>query len=342
MNAYKQRRPYFRLMLAFTVLFLVIQACGLPFFVAPSPEPPGYNPSQVAQLVTLALQQTEMQQINAQLTIEAIAPSPTPVPPTETPTPTQTSTPTPTATWVPALTNPPTSTPFGTPPGAPAVTNTQAFAPGDELLPKIYAEIDSNCRAGPSIDFKRLGYLLVGETSVVIGRNRSSTWWYIKEPRRTGIQCWVWGGSTRVEGDTSNVPALYVPTPTSSKKTPSGSVSFSITGVHIIMCGGQQTVMVRVKNTGKNRLESAWMRVYDLSDNQTIFGPSSSDTPFRSSAQDCSAGGDQIEPGQTLYLGGGLGNQNITSHSIQVSVQMCTGEGLTGQCASDSRSYTAP
>jgi hypothetical protein len=297
----------------------------------------------VAQLVTLALQQTAAQETNAQLTLEAIAPSPTPAPPTETPTPTQTNTATPTATWVPALTNPPTTTPFGTPPGAPAATNTLVSDPGDESLPKIYAEINSNCRAAPSRNDKRLGYLLVGETSVVVGRNNSRTWWHIKEPRRTGILCWVWGGSTRVEGDTSNVPVIYDPTATPKwKKTPSGAVSFYITGIKVIMCGGQQTVMVKVKNTGKNKFESAWMRVYDLSTSKTIFGPASSNNPFRSSAQDCSAGGDRLDPGQTLYLGGGLGNQSVSSHQIQVNVQMCTGEGLAGQCDSDSETYWVP
>lgn len=339
---YKKSRACFGLVLTISILLLAVQACGLPFFAA-SPTPAGLDPNQVALLVTLALKDTELQATNAKLTSDAIPPSHTPVPPTQTPTSTLTETPTPTATWVPVLTLPPTATPVGGASAVPTMVATRVPDPGDEMLPKIYAEIDSNCRSGPAQNYKRLGYLLVGESSVIVGRNNSWTWWYIKEPHRTGILCWVWSGSTRVEGDTSNVPVIVMPTVTPFNKTPISSiVSFSIAGVKIVQCSGQQTIMIKVKNNGKNRFESAWLRIYDLSLNVMVYGPSSGDTPFRSSYQDCSAGIDNLDPDAIRYLGADIGNQNLSSHIIEISILMCTEEGLAGQCDSAKTIYKVP
>jgi hypothetical protein len=146
-----------------------------------------------------------------------------------------------------------------------------------------------------------------------------------------------------VEGDTNSVPVVYVPTATPSKKTPSsGSVNFSLVGAKMTLCGGQRTVVVKVKNNGNKGLESAWMRVYDLSQDKTLYGPASSNTPFRSSYQDCSAGGDYLAPGKALYIGAELGTQNISSHNLDISIQMCTGEGLSGRCDMARTTYKVP
>lgn len=331
-----RKSAYYRLALACAALFLSAQVCGLPIGAAPTPPAP--DPSQVAQLITIAVKQTQLVETSVKQTLDASAPSPTPVTPTETPTLTPT--------WTPTFTGIPPAAPIppsvivvvvtATPGAAPAATQIPAS------LPKISAHIDSNCRAGPAPAYKRLGYLLVGETSEVYGRNRSRTWWYIREPRRAGIMCWVWSGSTTVEGNASNAPIVSYPTLSVTKTPAKAKAGFSILAVKMIKCGGEQTVMVRVKNTGNRRLESAWLRVYDLTKGQLLFGPQSSNNPFRNSDTDCSAGGDRIDPGETRYLGAGLGSKSLSNRRLQVDVQMCTGEGLSGQCYSDSATYRVP
>ena len=210
--------------------------------------------------------------------------------------------------------------------------------------PKISAQINSNCREGPASNYKRLGYLLVGEVSEVFGRNSDSSWWFIREPRRL-VMCWVWGGSTSVVGDTTHVPIVKTTAePLSTTKTPSsdGAVAFAIRGIHLINCGGQQTVMVKVRNTGNRVFESASLQVNDITASTTVFGPSSGNSPYRNSGSDCSAGGNRLNPGETKYVGGSLGSNNVTGHQIQAHVRMCTGNGMGGSCTSRVTSYNVP
>jgi hypothetical protein len=143
-----------------------------------------------------------------------------------------------------------------------------------------------------------------------------------------------------VTGDTSQVPV--VTTTASLVSRPQTYAVFDIRGADVIMCGGEQTVMVRVRNIGDRRLESALLRIFDRTRERVIFGPSSSNSPFRSSANDCSAGIDRLNPDEALFIGASLGGRDISGHRIEVDIQMCTGEGLTNQCSWDGINFWAP
>ena len=92
---------------------------------------------------------------------------------------TPTSPPVPTATTVPPS---PTS-----PPSAPViVTFVPTSPPVGGSLPTISAEINTNCRFGPSTMYGVDGYLLVGLTSYVYGKDSGGDWWYIENPNKTG------------------------------------------------------------------------------------------------------------------------------------------------------------
>ena len=77
----------------------------------------------------------------------------------------------------------------------------------------ISVSLDTNCREGPSGDYQKLGYLLPGQTAAVIGRNSTSTWWYIENPKKPGQYCWVWGEYATLHGDISAVPLTTPPPP---------------------------------------------------------------------------------------------------------------------------------
>lgn len=118
------------------------------------------------------------------------------------PTPTATATPLPTATPMPVL---PTSTPE---------TNTEESEASSSASignVTIVGELDTNCRTGPSQVYNVVGYLLEGATSTVQGREPDENWWYIKNPSKSEGNCWVWDGSTDVEGDTDNLPVIEPP-----------------------------------------------------------------------------------------------------------------------------------
>jgi hypothetical protein len=121
---------------------------------------------------------------------------------TATPAPTETPLPTPTATPIPP-TVPPTPTPTATEaPAAAAVVSAPA--------PEISANVNTNCRSGPSTHYVIDGYLMVGTTSYVYGRDYASQWWYIQNPTNKSAYCWVWSESTTISGDASGVPVVAV------------------------------------------------------------------------------------------------------------------------------------
>ncbi len=91
----------------------------------------------------------------------------------------------------------------------PASTSTATLGP-----PVVLVLRQANCRAGPGLVYDVIGYLQVGDTSPIDGRNAGSTWWWIRQVAGVG-HCWVSDAVVEVSGDTSGVPVLSPPpTPT--------------------------------------------------------------------------------------------------------------------------------
>jgi hypothetical protein len=78
-------------------------------------------------------------------------------------------------------------------------------------LPAIRAEADTNCRRGPSTAYLVDAIFAKGSASVVYGRDAGWDWWYIEMPNDPGQRCWVWDGSTVVQGDASGLPVVELP-----------------------------------------------------------------------------------------------------------------------------------
>ena len=101
-----------------------------------------------------------------------------------------------------------------TSPPQPTQTESQEPAQTEPVIPEtasISVSLDTNCRAGPSNDYQKLGYLLPGQTAVVIGRNSTRTWWYIENPKKPGQYCWLWGEYSTLHGDISALPVTTPP-----------------------------------------------------------------------------------------------------------------------------------
>ncbi len=105
-----------------------------------------------------------------------------------------------------------------TPPATPTVAASPTLAPSNTPPPTtapvsgtgpllLVTNPTLNMRAGPGINFERIGELKQGETALIIGRNADRSWWYIqKEPARG----WVINSDVYIEivGDTSQVPLV--------------------------------------------------------------------------------------------------------------------------------------
>jgi hypothetical protein len=103
---------------------------------------------------------------------------------------------------------PPTATP------TPESTPTATTSPTPNQV-TIHASVDTNCRRGPDPVYTVIGYLTVGQTSVVLGQLAGGGWWYIENTTAGRDPCWVWGQTTVVEGNPSSLPFITPPpTPT--------------------------------------------------------------------------------------------------------------------------------
>ena len=89
----------------------------------------------------------------------------------------------------------------------PAVSQT----PQPPSTAQVTASINTNCRQGPSTIYPVVSYLLAGQSSPALSRLSDNSWWEIQDPRQNGLACWVWGGSTQLQGDVASVQAVAAP-----------------------------------------------------------------------------------------------------------------------------------
>lgn len=118
---------------------------------------------------------------------------------------------------------------------------------------------------------------------------------------------------------------------------------FKIKGVNIHTCAKHPWAIFQIYNQSGEPLESLSLLFQDLTGNQTLFGPISSNSPFMSSDRTCSSGGlDALAPGSTLYLGNSLYSSHLKDHTILATITLCTQEGLGGTCYQKSTEFVVP
>ncbi|MCI0518909.1 MAG: hypothetical protein L0Z70_01465 [Chloroflexi bacterium] len=305
---------------------LLLSACNLPGGGATA------APSQVAvdAIYTAAAQTLQAQLTQAAAQQPPAQPSDTPQPAVESPAPPANSP------------QSPAEQPSETPTPTPAATETPSATP-TSAAPLISASTATNCRPGPGKVYEPIkGVLPVGIKVEVVGRNSNSTWWYIQNPGKAGDFCWVWGETTTVEGNAAALPVLTPPPPPPTATfTPTPGAGFSASFRLVHNCSGNPTAIFEVKNTGGAPLHSMELRIDDLTDSDTLFGPSSHDAPFMGSTGECPPGGDLLPAGKTLFIGGAIGGGN-SGHQARARIKLCTQNGLGGSCIEKTIEFTIP
>ncbi len=244
---------------------------------------------------------------------------------------TATSPPTAQLTILPSATPTPSPTATHT---KPAPTYTQQPSPTAVFTsivpPEIWADVNTNCRLGPSRLYKVDGYLLVGTTSNVYGRDSAEDWWYIQNPTKDDRFCWVWSETTHVEGDPYLLPVI---TPSPMPKPPTKCCwGFSVSRARVQECGGEPVVFFRVHNNSCEALESGRVQVDDLTTGKRLFGPQTSNAPFLDSDSCSASNRDRLAPGQSLSIAAPLNKHAKPGHYAKAVITLCTREGLGGHC----------
>jgi len=295
------------------ILVLLLSACNLPVAKSATADPKAVQTAAAGTVEAIGLQATVKAQ-EAQLTAIAetkVAPPPVP---TDTPPQGQQGQPEPTATEGQPPPLPPTFTP----------TPTNTEQPPTPGLPTITASIDTNCRTGPSSAYPRVGYLLVGQVSTVHGRNDAGNWWYIENPKSPGTYCWVWGETTTVVGDISQLVVITPP--------PLPAASFTASFANMHDCGGVATLAFYVKNNGGLALASSSITIKDLSTNTFISGPEASNSPYVVSAGSCGSGHSPLNPNESAYVLKGLGFTLAHGTKTRALITLCTEPNQSGDC----------
>ncbi|HEY2982383.1 MAG TPA: hypothetical protein VGJ22_14455 [Anaerolineales bacterium] len=138
------------------------------------------------------------QTVAAELTAAAALASPTPIPSNTSPAPTLPP---------PTLALPPTAC-------SPIVTTTTA----------------ANVRGGPGTAYPILGFIPLGGTAPLAGRNDANTWWYIGFPAGPGGHAWI-AQSITVATCLPGVVAVVAAPPLPPTDTPTTVSAFAVTGV---------------------------------------------------------------------------------------------------------------
>jgi len=189
-------KRYHRLPFTFILMLILfgmlLEACAPAFNARPLVDVQAEINTAVAATLVQYIIETKVASQASELVVDPAAAA------TTTPIPTATAT----ATQA-AATMPPTPTEVP-PPTATPVPTTIAY-------PKIIAEENTNCRLGPSTRYAIDGYLAAGASSTVYGRDSGRDWWYIAHPFKSGAFCWVWDGSTIVDGNTASLPLVEAP-----------------------------------------------------------------------------------------------------------------------------------
>lgn len=107
----------------------------------------------------------------------------------------------------------PVSTPTGRPLGTPSRTPQPTLVPTATpvLLTLRVTDELVNCRYGPGTLYELVNELKLGMSARVLGRNYTSTWWYIRDPGNPDGTCWVSAQVTEIRGDGASLPVFQPP-----------------------------------------------------------------------------------------------------------------------------------
>jgi len=106
----------------------------------------------------------------------------------------------------------------------PTITNTPQ-TPQPPIEPIAIADINANCRYGPSTLFEVYAYLLQGQQANITGRLADNSWFLVIPPGSSS-SCYVSASVVTVQGDLGTVPVVQPPeepitdTPTFTPTTP--------------------------------------------------------------------------------------------------------------------------
>jgi hypothetical protein len=224
------------------------------------------------------------------------------------------ATPTPTSTFTPPA---PTSSPTITLSPTPIFTSTP-------LVPLISVSVPTNCRVGPGKVFDRVGALLVGQVTEVIGRDLVGNYWYVRNPDDSNGFCWLWGEYATLSGNIQVLP-IFTPPP-----TPTPVPAFVASYSSLESCNNTWWVEIKLENTGGITFKSILMSVADSATNTTV---SISDNKF-TNVNGCNTSDTRntLVAGDKLIESSMVFSYDPSGHKLRATITLCSEVGVNGTC----------
>jgi hypothetical protein len=231
-----------------------------------------------------------------------------------------------------ALANPPTATLTFTPsPFPPTFTASPEPLPTETMgLPMITVSVDTNCRTGPGSLFERVGVLLVGETTQIVGREVKGEFWLVNNPDRPGETCWLWGEYGTFSGNIFALSNLPVPTP--------GPTSFSAKFTSLEVCASAWWVNFTIVNKTDAVFQSVSMVVTDTKKPATVNLNSNDFTKSIGCEAPVKTG--SLSANETMVISAPALNFNPKGHPMIAKFKLCLDENQSGTCLTQEINFT--
>lgn len=200
---------------------------------------------------------------------------------------------------------------------------------------------DTNCRTGPSINYKLISVAQSGQKYDVVGRYPNGPYVVIELP--SAQQCWLWLEHATIVGDVGDLPA-FTPPPEPVVEPPEPSTPFVLSHHGYNECGEDIYLgVVYVENNSDIPFRSAYVDLIHLRSGGGTHGMfnQQDNAPFLDNAFVCPSGdwdylvpgASQVDPGGSAYISL-LANQRSSAYgeNVQATVKVCEGDDLKGTC----------
>jgi hypothetical protein len=221
------------------------------------------------------------------------------------------------------LNNTPTLDITTTPPPSPTVEPT-----GTPTTPQISVSVATFCRLGPGAAYEKVGILLVGETTEIVGRDAMGQYWYVRNPDVGVDFCWMSGEYATISG---NYAILLVHTP------PGALTDFEATYQGQGQCSGSFWSDIRLKNLGGAWFKSLSITVRDT-DTNTVRTATANNFAFNDG---CSAPRitDILIQGSNVLISSPEFPYNLNAHAMSATIILCTELNQSGGCVTKTITY---
>jgi Bacterial SH3 domain. len=227
-------------------------------------------------------------------------------------------------------------------PATPTITQTPEFYYTATTQPILLTVTENvNCRKGPANYYPVIVSLKTGDQVQAVGVDPTNSFYYLSNPNKSNLFCWVWGKSVSASGDTSGLP-MYTPQPTPRPTaTPTTQPGISITYESVSSCGSDYYVRVFVRNTGSTTWKSVKISISDNNTGDHFSGSSDIFVGYSG----CTAGPvqDDLMMGEESYVSNysaGKIGYDPTGHLLGITITVYSDDGQGGTSVSQGISVT--